>query len=95
VAHGDDRHRSGGHGAATGGLTGGSDVERYHGFGAQSQVRAGLPLTIRGGGDPKNAMASMPEPEWVRRLGASPLKRMAASWSGSQADPTDYKVAAR
>jgi hypothetical protein len=29
------------------------------------------------------------------RLGASPLKRMTASWFGSHADPTEYKVAAR
>src|SRR3954468_18508888 len=45
----------------------------------------------------------MPEPEhgrrtvvrMGRRLGASPSKRMAASWSGSDVDPTEYKVAAR
>src|SRR5215469_4750690 len=29
------------------------------------------------------------------RLGASPPKRIAASWSGSDAGPTKYKVAAR
>ena len=40
-------------------------------------------------------MASMPSARWARRLGASPLKRMTASWSGSLADPTAYKVAAR
>ena len=33
--------------------------------------------------------------EWARRLGASPPKRMAASWSGSRVGPTEYKVAAR
>jgi hypothetical protein len=30
-----------------------------------------------------------------RRLGALPPKRMIASWSGSHADPTGYKDAAR
>jgi len=40
-------------------------------------------------------MASMPQKECARRLGASPLKRMAASWSGSNVDLTEYKVAAR
>jgi len=50
---------------------------------------------IRGGGDPSTAMASKPSAEWARHLGASPLKRMAASWSGSDMDPTEYKVAAR
>jgi len=39
-------------------------------------------MTTRGVGDPNNRMASMPSTEWARRLGASPLKRMAASWSG-------------
>jgi hypothetical protein len=33
--------------------------------------------------------------EWARRLGASLPKRMTASWSGSCAGPTEYKVAAR
>jgi hypothetical protein len=37
----------------------------------------------------------MPPTEWARFLGALPPKRMAASWSGSPADPTEYKVAAR
>jgi hypothetical protein len=36
-----------------------------------------------------------PSLEWAHRLGASPLKRMAASWSGPDAGPTEYKVAAR
>jgi hypothetical protein len=40
-------------------------------------------------------MAAMPPTEWARFLGALPPKRMAASWSGSPADPTEYKVAAR
>src|SRR5262249_50694488 len=52
-------------------------------------------MTSRGGGDPNNSMASMPSAEWARRLGASPSKRMTASWSGSNTDPTEYKVAAR
>src|ERR1700682_1873144 len=50
---------------------------------------------IRGGGDPNTAMALKPCPEWARCLGASPQKRMVASWSGSCMDPTEYKVAAR
>src|SRR5258707_12328361 len=50
---------------------------------------------IRGGGDPNTAMALKPCPEWARRLGASPQKRIVASWSGSRMDPTEYKVAAR
>jgi hypothetical protein len=50
---------------------------------------------IRDGGDPNTVMASKPSAEWARHLGASPLKRMAASWSGSDMDPTEYKVAAR
>src|SRR6516164_6675568 len=52
-------------------------------------------MTSRGGSDPNNSMASMPSAEWARRLGASPSKRMTASWSGSNTDPTEYKVAAR
>ena len=50
---------------------------------------------IRGGGDPNTAMALKPCPEWARRLGASPQKRIVASWFGSRMDPTEYKVAAR
>src|SRR6476469_586594 len=50
---------------------------------------------IRGGGDPNTAMALKPCPEWARRLGASPQKRIVASWFGSRIDPTEYKVAAR
>ena len=52
-------------------------------------------IMIRGGGDPNTAMALKPCPEWGRRLGASPQKRIVASWSGSRMDPTEYKVAAR
>ena len=33
--------------------------------------------------------------EWARCLGASLLKRMAASWLGPRTSPTEYKVAAR
>lgn len=50
---------------------------------------------IRGGGNPNTAMALVPYREWARRLGASPLKRMVASWSGFHMDPTEYKVVAR
>jgi hypothetical protein len=44
-------------------------------------------IMIRDGGDPNTAMASKPSPEWARHLGASPLKRMVASWSGSDIGP--------
>src|SRR4051795_4408854 len=40
-------------------------------------------------------MVKMPLREWARRLGALAPKRMTASWSGSFADPTETKVAAR
>jgi len=36
-----------------------------------------------------------PSLEWAHRLGASPPKRMAVSWSGSDAGPTEYKVPTR
>jgi hypothetical protein len=49
-------------------------------------------IMIRGDGDPNTAMASKPSAEWARHLGASPLKRMAASWSGSDMDPTEYRL---
>jgi transposase len=42
------------------------------------------PITIRGGGDTRNAVASTPREECARRLGASHSKRMAASWSRSK-----------
>ena len=49
-----------------------------------------------------DAIATRPEPrprrrppEWARRLGASLLKPMTASWSGPRKGPTEYKVAAR
>src|SRR5271170_7167547 len=42
---------------------------------------------IRGGGDPNTVIALKPSAEWARHLGASPLKRMAASWSGSNIGP--------
>ena len=53
------------------------------------------PITIRGGGDTRNAVASTPREECTRRLGASYSKRMAASWSRSPADLTEYMVAVR
>jgi hypothetical protein len=40
-------------------------------------------------------MAEMPPTEWARRLGASPPKRMVASWPGSSIGPAEYKVAVR
>lgn len=42
------------------------------------------PITIRGGGDTRNAVALAPREECARRLGASHSKRMAASWSRSR-----------
>src|ERR1700688_1328426 len=44
---------------------------------------------------PEHSRGLKPCPEWARRLGASPRKRIVASWSGSRMDPTEYKVAAR
>src|SRR5215475_9794724 len=40
-------------------------------------------------------MAPMPSTEWARRLGALLLKPLTASWSGSDTNPTEYKVAAQ
>jgi hypothetical protein len=40
-------------------------------------------------------MAAMPREECARRLGDSPSKRMAASWSRFSANLTEYKVAVR
>ena len=51
-------------------------------------------MTVRGGGVPLNPWLSCRCEEWVRRLGASLLMRMSASWSGPSR-PTEYKVAAR
>jgi hypothetical protein len=51
-------------------------------------------MTIRGGGNPTYCLVAIPYREWARRLGASPPKRMTASWSGPWG-PTEYKVAAR
>jgi hypothetical protein len=52
-------------------------------------------MTIRGDGDPGQNTVTEP----FVRMGPLPrtplLKRMAASWSGPQTGPTEYKVAAR
>lgn len=40
-------------------------------------------------------MAAMPREECARRLGDSPSKRMAASWSRFCMNLTEYKVAVR
>src|SRR4029077_12233521 len=96
VALGHDRRNPGRRCVAGGGLSaGGGRATQTHSFGAQSRFRDWPSITSRGGGDPNNSMASMPSAEWARRLGASPSKRMTASWSGSNTDPTEYKVAAR
>jgi hypothetical protein len=52
-------------------------------------------MTIRGGGNPNTAMAAMPLGEWTRRLGASPAKRMTASWSRPYVGSTEYKRGSR
>ena len=52
-------------------------------------------MTIRGGGDTRWAVVSIPLEECARRPGALPPKRMTASWSGPDPGPTEYKVAAR
>jgi hypothetical protein len=50
------------------------------------------PLTIRGGGDPRQAWLARRLREWACRLGALPLMRMTASWSGSASDPPNTSV---
>jgi hypothetical protein len=52
-------------------------------------------MTIRGGGNPHTAMATMPMGEWTRRLGALPAKRMTASWSRPYVGSTEYKRGSR
>ena len=47
----------------------------------------GCPMTVRGGGDPRQAWLARRLREWARRLGALPPMRMTASWSGSASDP--------
>jgi len=49
-------------------------------------------MTVRGGGDPRQAWLARRLREWARRLGASPLMRMTASWSGSASDPPNTSV---
>jgi hypothetical protein len=51
--------------------------------------------TIKSWMGPEHSHGLKPCPEWARRLGASPQKRIVASWSGSRMDSTEYKVAAR
>jgi hypothetical protein len=50
------------------------------------------PLTIRGGGDPRQAWLARRLREWACRLGALPPMRMTASWSGSVSDPPNTSV---
>ena len=47
-------------------------------------------MTIRGGGDPRQAWLPRRLREWARRPGTSPSMRMAASWSGLLQTP-EYK----
>ena len=51
-----------------------------------------MPMTIRGGGDPRQAWLARRLREWARRLGATPLMRMTASWFGSTSDPPNTSV---
>ncbi len=51
-----------------------------------------MPITVRGGGDPRQAWLARRLREWARRLGASPPMRMTASWSGSASDPPNTSV---
>src|SRR5215813_6078298 len=51
-----------------------------------------MPMTVRGGGDPRQAWLARRLREWARRLGASPPMRMTASWSGSASDPPNTSV---
>jgi len=50
------------------------------------------PLTIRGGGDPRQAWLARRLREWACRLGALPPMRMTASWSGSARNPPNTSV---
>jgi len=47
-------------------------------------------MTIRGGGDPRQAWLPRRLREWARRPGTSPSMRMAASWTGLLQTP-EYK----
>jgi hypothetical protein len=49
-------------------------------------------MTIRGGGDPRQAWLARRLREWACRLGALPPMRMTASWSGSASDPPNTSV---
>src|SRR5712691_9267099 len=93
VAAGDDRR-----GPARGGAASGSVSRRC---GADDQARLGasrrhiadaMPMTVRGGGDPRQAWLARRLREWARRLGATPLMRMTASWFGSASDPPNTSV---
>jgi hypothetical protein len=50
------------------------------------------PVTIRGGGDPRQAWLARRLREWACRLGALPPMRMTASWSGSARNPPNTSV---
>src|ERR1039457_4743110 len=96
VADGHDRRSPRRRSPAAGrGLTHQEDGQQTYSFSTRPRLRGGSLMTIRGGGDTRWAMASMPPEECAHRLGAPLLKRMTASWSGSQPGPTEYKVAAR
>src|SRR5678815_3168734 len=51
-------------------------------------------MTIRGGGDPRQAWLRRRPREWACRPGAAPPMRITASWSRS-VGPTEYKCVAR
>jgi transposase len=93
VAHGHDWRGAGGRGDAVSHWSGLTD--KHSQFRQLVALCDRPPMTIRGGGDTRWAMALMPSEECARCPGALPPKRMVASWSGPQAGPTEYKVAAQ
>ena len=59
---------------------------------SRRQVDDAMPMTIRGGGDPRQAWLARRLREWACRLGALPPMRMTASWSGSARNPPNTRV---
>ena len=55
-------------------------------------LTTGLSMTIRGGGDPRQAWLARRLREWACRLGALPLMRMTASWFGFTSNPPNTSV---
>jgi hypothetical protein len=59
---------------------------------SRRQVDDAMPMTIRGGGDPRPAWLARRLREWACRLRALPPMRMTASWSGSARNPPNTGV---